>query len=273
MQHALGYAMALATGLSLGLLGSGGSLLAVPALVYSFGLDAVTATSYSLFIVGSASLVGFFIKSRDGAMEWPPTLAFAVPSVIAVFAMRKYLVHSLPAAFAFPWGSYHRDTVILVMFGLVMLAAGLSMLLKSNPVTAALSPRGLTLSRSGLFLLGSEGLAVGSITGLAGAGGGFLIVPAMTLLGRIPFKTAVLTSLMIISVQSLVGFIGDFATGETIRWGFLMRFTMLSLAGVALGHAASGYWAGERMKLAYGWFTLFVSLAILAREFFPGGRS
>lgn len=273
MQYALGYAMALATGLSLGLLGSGGSLLAVPALVYFFGLDAVTATSYSLFIVGAVSLFGFSAKARDEALEWLPTLAFAAPSVVAVFGIRKYLVHSLPTAFVFPWGSYQRDTVILVMFAMVMLAAGLSMLRKSKPVTAAVSPRGHTLSKPGFFLLGAEGLAVGGITGLAGAGGGFLIVPAMTLLGGIPFKTAVMTSLMIISVQSLVGFTGDFAAGETIRWGFLLRFTLLSLAGVALGHAASGYWAGERLKQAYGWFTLFVSLAVLAREFFPGGKS
>lgn len=273
MDHMLGYLMALATGLSLGLLGSGGSLLAVPALIYFFHEDAVTAASYSLFVVGLTSLVGFSLKKRGESLEWAPTLAFAIPSLIAVFLVRKYVVHALPDVLTFPWGPVGRDQMLIAVFGMVMLAAGISMLLHSGAHPGSRVGERSRQTRTGLSVLGCEGLLVGTITGFAGAGGGFLIVPAITLLGRIPFKTAVLTSLMIISVQSLAGFLGDFAAAETIRWEILLWFSLVSIAGVAAGNGLAKLWAGERLKLAFGWFTIFVSLAILAREFLPGGIS
>lgn len=273
MMHFLGYAMAMVTGLSLGLMGSGGSILTVPVLVYLFQMNPVLATSYSLFVVGVTSLVGLSMRLRGRKVNLRAALAFAIPSLATVFLVRKYLVHELPQALHLPFGHIvSRDVLIMVFFSLVMLAAALSMLLKSKarapePTGTGDRPQGIPK----LFLFGFEGVIVGSITGLVGAGGGFLIVPIMILLGRLSVETAIGTSLAIITAQSFVGFLTDVSLLDKIEWNFLFQFSGLSVSGVLVGSFLGRNIRDESLKRGFGWFTLIIALLILGRELLTGG--
>lgn len=271
--HFLGYAMALGTGLSLGLMGSGGSILTVPVLVYLFRMNPVLATSYSLFVVGVTSLMGLSMRLRGRSVNLRAAAAFAVPSLATVFLVRKYVVHELPQAVNFPFGlTVSRDALLMVFFSLVMLMAALSMLLKSK--ARAQEPAGTgepALSNSKLILIGIEGIVVGFITGLVGAGGGFLIVPIMILLGRLSVEKAIGTSLAIITAQSFVGFVTDVSLLDRIEWGFLLEFSALSVSGVLLGTFLGRFIRDENLKRSFGWFTLTIALLILGRELFTGG--
>lgn len=273
-----GFGMALVIGLCLGIMGSGGSILTVPVLVYLFHMDPVPATAYSLFIVGVTSLIGLSTRLRAGKVDFRATLLFAVPSLIAVFVVRKYVVHALPDAFDMPWGPpLSRGSIIMGVFGVVMFAAALSMLLHSKaralsatgddnkPVTGdAAQP----LAGRNASVIGIEGLLVGTITGFVGAGGGFLIVPVMVLLGHLSMETAIGTSLTIIFAQSLVGFLTDLSLLTDIRWSFLLGITGLSIAGVVAGSFLARYVPGQILRRAFGWFTLVMAISILAHEFY-----
>ncbi|MEO6096507.1 MAG: sulfite exporter TauE/SafE family protein [Fibrobacteria bacterium] len=273
MMHFLGYAMAMVTGLTLGLMGSGGSIVTVPVLVYLFRMNPVLATSYSLFVVGVTSLIGLSLRVRGRKVNLRAALAFALPSLATVYLVRKYLIHELPQTLRLPFGHIvTRDDLIMVFFSLVMLAAALSMLLKSKaraPEPAGSGDRPQAVPK--LFLLGLEGVVVGSITGLVGAGGGFLIVPILILLGRLSLETAIGTSLAIITAQSFVGFLTDVSLLDKIEWDFLLRFSGLSVTGVLAGSFLARYTRDENLKRGFGWFTLIIALLILGRELITGG--
>lgn len=266
----LGFGMALIIGLCLGIMGSGGSILTVPVLVFLFHMDPVTATAYSLFIVGATSLMGLTTRLRAGKVDFRATLLFALPSLLAVFLVRKYVVHALPASFEMPWGApLSRGSIIMGVFGAVMMAAAISMLWHSkSPVQRGDGNE--TKSRPGqnAAAIGLEGLLVGTITGFVGAGGGFLIVPVMLLLGHLSMETAIGTSLTIIFAQSLVGFLTDISLMTEIRWGFLLGFTGLSIAGVLAGSHLSRYIPAPGLRRAFGWFTLILAVSILGHEIY-----
>jgi uncharacterized protein len=273
MLHLVGYVMAMVTGLSLGLMGSGGSILTVPVLVYLFHMNPVSATSYSLFVVGVTSLVGLALRLRRQTVNLRAALAFALPSLATVFLVRKYLVHELPDSLPLPFAhSVNRDSFLLILFSLVMLAAALSMLLKSKHRAQELT---ITDNQNHgfrkLILLVIEGIVVGSITGLVGAGGGFLIVPIMILWGRLSIETAIGTSLAIITAQSFVGFLTDLSLLTKIEWSFLCQFSGLSVAGVLVGSFLGKYIRDENLKRGFGWFTLTIAILILGRELLNGG--
>ncbi|MDQ3001677.1 MAG: sulfite exporter TauE/SafE family protein [Fibrobacterota bacterium] len=265
-----GFGMALVIGLCLGIMGSGGSILSVPVLVYLFSMDPVPATAYSLFIVGVTSLIGLSTRLRAGKVDFRATLLFAVPSLIAVFLVRKYVVHALPEAFEMPWGPpLSRGSLIMGVFGLVMLAAALSMLFHSKAGALCANGDEPTASTGrNRSLIGIEGLLVGTITGFVGAGGGFLIVPVMVLSGHLSMETAIGTSLTLIFAQSLVGFLTDLSLLSDIRWPFLLGFTGLSVLGVVAGSFLGRYIRGQSLRRAFGWFTLVVAISILGHEFF-----
>jgi uncharacterized membrane protein YfcA len=262
--------MALVIGLSLGIMGSGGSILTVPVLVYLFRLDPVPATAYSLFIVGVTSLIGLATRLRAGKVDFRATILFAIPSLIAVFLVRKYAVHALPDAFDMPWGPpLSRGSIIMGVFGAVMLAAALSMLFHSKAgLLCANGDEAKPPTGRNASVIGFEGLLVGTITGFVGAGGGFLIVPVMVLLGHLSMETAIGTSLTIIFAQSLVGFLTDLSLLSDIRWSFLLGFTGLSAAGVLAGSFLARFMPGQSLRRAFGWFTLVLAISILGHEFF-----
>ncbi len=260
----LGYIGAVFMGLSLGLIGGGGSILTVPILVYLFGIEPVAATALSLFIVGLTSLVGSFSHMRLGNIHWRTALVFGAPSIAAVFATRAWLMPALPdPLFTLGAVPISKALGLLVLFALLMIGAAYSMIRKPAR-TLEDSTSESTDFNAPLIL--AEGVVVGTITGLVGAGGGFLIIPALVLLARLPMKKAVGTSLAIIAAKSLIGFMGDVEHGTTIDWNFLLAFTAIAVLGIIAGSLLGQYIRNERLKPAFGWFVLVMGIYIITRE-------
>jgi uncharacterized membrane protein YfcA len=260
----LGYIGALVMGLSLGLIGGGGSILTVPILVYLFGIDAVLATAYSLFIVGLTSLMGSFGHMRLGNIHWRTAIVFGIPSILAVYATRAFLVPALPDPL-FTLGDVvvSKSLGVLIFFALLMVAAAYSMIRTPKVRTAVADA---TEVKFNYPLILAEGAVVGTITGLVGAGGGFLIIPALVLLAKLPMKKAVGTSLIIIASKSLIGFTGDLEGQEVIDWNFLLLFSVVAIAGIMAGAILSKRIPNEKLKPAFGWFVLIMGVYIIGRE-------
>lgn len=258
-----GYIGAILMGLSLGLIGGGGSILTVPILVYLFSMDAVLATAYSLFIVGLTSLVGSFSHMRLGNIHWRTAIVFGIPSIIAVFLTRAYLVPAIPSLL-FHVGGFEvtKSIGLLLLFAIIMLLASYSMIRKQKQ-----RPEGnLEDIHYNYPLIVTEGLVVGVVTGLVGAGGGFLIIPALVLLARLPMKKAVGTSLIIIAAKSLIGFTGDLKENQAIDWKFLLTFSAIAVVGIIAGSMLSKNIPNEKLKPAFGWFVLVMGIYIMLKE-------
>ncbi|MEZ4905391.1 MAG: sulfite exporter TauE/SafE family protein [Spirosomataceae bacterium] len=257
-----GFAASILIGISLGLIGGGGSILTLPVLVYLLHLNPVVSTAYSLFIVGSTSLVGSVTYMRKELVNYRAALVFAIPSFIAVFLTRKYLVPAIPATlFSVNGFEVTKEIGIMLFFALVMLAAAYSMIAEKKK-------KDETTTQSLKFnypMIALEGGGVGILTGIVGAGGGFLIIPALVLLARLPMKMAVGTSLLIIAAKSLIGFIGD-AANMQIDWPFLFEFTALSVVGIFVGTYMAKFISGEKLKKSFGWFVLLMGAYIIAKE-------
>ena len=266
----IGYIGAVLMGLSLGLIGGGGSILTLPILVYLFSIDTVLATAYSLFIVGLAALVGSFSHMRMGNIHWLTALVFGVPSIVAVFATRAWLVPALPdPLFNIGSTTMSKALGVLIFFALLMVAAAYSMIRKAptgTPAFAGDKHNGQPTTTFNYPLILGEGLVVGTITGLVGAGGGFLIIPALVLLAKLPMKQAVGTSLIIIAAKSLIGFTGDLRGNEVIDWNFLLLFSAIAIAGIIVGSILSKHLPNEKLKPAFGWFVLVMGVYIIGRE-------
>ncbi len=258
-----GYIASVFIGLSLGLIGGGGSILTLPVLVYLLGISPVLSTAYSLFVVGVTSLVGGTTFIRKGLVNYRAAIIFAIPSFIAVFLTRQFLMPVIPdILFTTPYFTLTKDRGIMIFFSLIMLAASVSMIKdKSKPED------GSSKSRFNFPMIALEGTIVGGLTGIVGAGGGFLIIPALVLFARIPMKMAVGTSLLIIAAKSLIGFLGDLGH-QPIVWSFLLLFTALSVAGIFLGSYLSKKIPGEHLKKGFGWFVLIMAVYILLNELF-----
>ncbi len=258
----IGFAAAILIGISLGLIGGGGSILTVPVLVYILGVNPVLATAYSLFVVGSTSLVGAATYMKKGLVNYKTALVFAVPSFIAVFLTRKFLVPALPdPLFTVGEAIITKNIGIMVFFALIMLAASYSMITAKKCVDCNEDePVAFNFP-----MIALEGSVVGVITGIVGAGGGFLIIPALVLLAKLPMKMAVGTSLLIIAAKSLIGFLGDLST-QTIDWQLLLIFTGLSIVGIFIGSALSKKINEKVLKTGFGWFVLIMGIYIITKE-------
>ena len=246
----------------LGLVGGGGSILTVPVMVYLLSINPITATAYSLFVVGVAALVGAIQNIRKGLVDFRTALVFSIPAFTGVYIARRYVLPAIPDEL-FSIGDFlvTKEIGIMVFFGLIMLVASFSMI-RNN--VAEGDPNQPVQYNYTLIIL--EGLVVGLITGLVGAGGGFLIIPALVLLARLPMKTAVATSLLIIAVKSLIGFLGD-VTNLEIDWPFLLKFTALSVIGIFIGVYLNKYIDGKKLKRGFGYFVLIMALYIIYMEF------
>ena len=262
----IGYIASLVIGISLGLIGGGGSILTVPVLVYLFKVEPVVATAYSLFIVGLASLVGAFPKYKQGQVNLKTALIFGIPSIIAVFATRKFLVPEIPKE-VFTIGDFvvTKSILMMILFAILMVFASISMISNKKKETE----NGEQKFNYPMIVL--EGAVVGMLTGLVGAGGGFLIIPALVLLSKLPMKQAVGTSLLIIAAKSLIGFTGDLSN-YAMDWKLLGTVTALAIAGIFIGDALSKKIDGNKLKKGFGWFVLVMGIYIIVKElFFPGG--
>lgn len=327
-----GYIAAVVIGFTLGLIGGGGSILTVPVLVYLLHINPVLATAYSLFVVGISSTVGAFNYMRKGLLNYKTAIIFAVPSFIAVFLTRRFLVPAIPdelfsigkldittellfivvlivamlmvalvslnriyqgdkkhvkafllvtpaaimvflvRQFLIPRipdnliviGDFHlsKDMGIMLFFALIMLLSGFSMIRKEKIKEDTKEDKGLSFNYP---LIVVEGAVIGTITGIVGAGGGFLIIPALVLLAGLPMKMAIGTSLLIIAVKSLAGFLGDLSN-QSIDWIFLLSFTGLAIIGIFIGTYVSKFIDSQKLKKAFGWFVLIMSIYIILKE-------
>lgn len=260
----IGFFAAIFIGVTLGLIGGGGSILTVPVLVYLFYIDPILATAYSLFIVGATSVVGSVSYFRKGLVNVKTAIVFGIPSIIAVFLTRAYIVPAIPAK-VFNVGDFVVTNSILLMllFAVLMVFASYSMIVKKKKVTEEVVQE----QKFNYPLILLEGSIVGMLTGLVGAGGGFLIIPALVILSKIPMKEAVGTSLVIIAAKSLIGFFGE--SSETlIDWMFLVKITAFAIGGIFIGIALSKKVDGDKLKPAFGWFVLIMGIYIIIKEIF-----
>lgn len=264
----VGYLLAALVGISLGLIGSGGSILTVPILVYVMGVNPVLATAYSLFIVGATALVGGVQSAIQKKVDFKTVLIFGLPSIAAVYATRMWLVPMIPAhLFVVSGFVVTKSIAIMILFAVVMILASISMIRTGNNRGEELVSGPMRYNYPMILL---EGTVVGLLTGLVGAGGGFLIIPALVLLAKMPMKLAVGTSLFIIAAKSLIGFIGDVQGGRIIDWNFLMSFTGFAVVGIFIGIYLSKKIASAKLKKAFGWFVLVMGIYIIIKElFFP----
>lgn len=258
----LGYIASALIGISLGLIGGGGSILTVPVMVYLFGVSPLLATSYSLFIVGSTSLVGAINNYRNGLVNMKAALFFGASSILTVFITRKFIVPAIPQNIITIGGFTVTSAFLtMVLFGVLMLLASSSMIRsKSSPETEQENAGNLNIIK--LF---GYGISIGLVTGFLGAGGGFLIIPALVFLVRLPMKKAIGTSLLIIAMNSLIGFTGDIGHFN-IDWKFILTITLIAVAGIFMGGFIGKKIPGQKLKKGFGWFVLVMGIYIIARE-------
>lgn len=252
-------------GISLGLIGGGGSILTVPVLVYLLGVSPLLSTSYSLFIVGSTSLVGAFNNFRNGLVNIKTALLFGLSSIITVFITRKFIIPIIPKELFTIGGFVVTENIMtMLLFAILMVAAATAMIRNgAEKVEEKVENKG----ESKILKLMLYGIAIGIVTGLLGAGGGFLLIPTLVILMGLPMKEAVGTSLLIIAMNSLLGFTGDLGHFE-IDWAFLIEITAIAVAGIFIGGLIGKRIDGSKLKKGFGYFVLVMGFYIIVKEIF-----
>lgn len=257
----IGFGLAFLIGITLGLIGAGGSILTVTVLVYVMGISPTSATTYSLFIVGIGSLVGAIDYLRKGLIDVRKGLFFSFPAFIMVFIMRKFVMQQIPEIiYQSETFTFTKNLMVMLLFGILMIGASYSIIKSRKEANALIKPK---VSYWIIFL---EGILVGALTGFVGAGGGFMIIPALVIFAQLPMKEAVGTSLLIITINSLFGAIGDFSAGVVLDWAFLLKFLACTVSGVLVGGYLSKRIDGEKLKPAFGWFILIMGCWIIMKE-------
>ncbi len=259
----LGYVASIFIGISLGLIGGGGSILTVPVLVYLFAINATLATTYSLFVVGVVSMVGSVTYLKQGLVNIKTAVVFGLPSIVSVFLTRTFIVQAIPVE-VFSLGSFivTKDLLLMLLFAVLMVLAAYKMIKKGK----VNHDEALGLSQNYNYpLVFLQGLMVGLITGLIGAGGGFLIIPALVNLLKLKMKEAIGTSLLIIAANSMTGFLFSFAHSR-IEWSFLLSVTLIAMVGILVGSYISKRIDGAKLKPAFGWFVMVMGIYIIVKE-------
>ena len=254
-----GYAAAILIGLSLGVIGGGGSILTVPILIYFFGAGPVLATTYSLFVVGLTSAAGAISHYKNGNVNVRIALLFGIPSLISVFIMRKWIMPGIPnQILSIRHVELTKPVLLMLVFAVLMLTASVSMIRKRKEF--AVSPNQFNYTK-----LVVQSVIIGIITGFVGVGGGFLIIPSLVLFAGLPMKKAVGTSLMIMSISSLLGVLGDVSRHAPIDYSVLLRFAAFAVTGVIVGSYLTKYVNDVKLKPAFGWFVLIMGLFVLVK--------
>jgi uncharacterized membrane protein YfcA len=259
----IGYILAVFVGMTLGMLGSGGSILSVPILVYVMGIEPTLATAYSLFVIGTTSLVGGIHKAKQSLVDFNKVVLFGIPAVISVFVTRKVLVPKIPEIIVESEEfTLSKSILIMVVFAIVMIFASVRMI---RPLKEKIVFENEKLNYFKITILG---ISIGLISGFVGAGGGFLIVPTLLVFAKTPMKMAVGTSLYIVAAQSLIGFTGDIMSDQIIDWKLVEFFTLASVFGIFIGNFISKKVEDEKLKTSFGWFVLAMGIYIIIRELF-----
>lgn len=261
MENLAGFIASGLIGISLGLIGGGGSIITIPVLVYLFHIEPTLATAYSLFIVGTTSLVGGVRSAFNKTVNLKSAFLLAAPSTITVYLTRHYVLPLIPdILLTVNDFAVSRDVALMLFFALIMVIASLRMIRnKQTEGSVAATPKHFML----IILVG---LMVGVVTGIVGAGGGFLIIPALVLLVGLPMKEAVGTSLIIIAISSLIGFVGDCSLVREINFPFLSVVSFLAIGGVFFGNYLSRFIKGKSLKSGFGWFALAMAVFIIIKE-------
>lgn len=256
-----GYLLAILAGISLGLIGSGGSILTVPILVYILAVEPVLATAYSLFVVGTSALVGGISNAAAKNVDYRAAAIFGIPALLAAYAVRAFIIPAIPEFIVKTDGlAISRGMLLMVLFAIVMLLASFRMIRNSTSDGVAEVGQG-----NNFLKLTFLGLGTGIVSGAIGAGGGFIIIPALVFFIKMPLKKAVGTSLVIVSVQSLMAFTAD-AGHRDMDWFFLSLFTLASVIGIFIGIRLSRNISGNKLKPIFGWFLLVMAIYIIIKE-------
>ena len=257
----IAYFLALFVGISLGLIGSGGAILSVPILVYVLHIEPILATSYSLFVVGSTALIGGIQKANQKLVDYKKVFLFGIPTVTAVFLTRFFIVPKIPKTIYLSSNfSISKSILILLIFAIVMIFASLKMI---RPLKEKSINNDLKLNYPKIIF---QAILIGFIAGFVGAGGGFLLIPALVFLAKTPMKTAIGTSLFIAATQSLIGFMGDYDSFNLINWTLLLKFSTFAIIGLFIGNQLSKKIAGEKLKTGFGYFVLLMGIYIIIKE-------
>lgn len=252
-----GYLLSLLIGLSLGMIGGGGSVLTIPILVYFFKIEPVLATGYSLLIVGATSAAASVQKWKRREVNVRVAITFGIPSLLTVFLIRTFIIPVLPEIIEVTDSiNIYTGKLMLVLFSLLMISAAIGML-KPQKIERPVLPE-----TQGLVLLG---VTVGFVSGLLGAGGGFIIIPALIFYASLDIKVAVGTSLVIIALNSLIGFTGDLSH-HPINWATLLNITILSITGTFMGNWLSGTLPSKNIKIIFAVFILGTGIVMLLKE-------
>ena len=263
MSQFIGYILAVFVGMTLGMLGSGGSILSVPILVYVMGIEPTLATAYSLFVIGTTSLVGGIHKAKQKLVDFYKVILFGILAIVSVFVTRKILVPRIPEIiFSSDNFILTKSILIMVVFAIVMIFASVRMI---KPFKEKIVVEDVQLN---YFKIALMGILIGLVSGFVGAGGGFLIVPTLLFFAKTPMKMAVGTSLFIVSAQSLIGFTGDIMSNQIIDWKLLEYFTLASIIGIFIGNFIAKKVEDEKLKTSFGWFVLAMGIYIIIRELF-----
>lgn len=244
----------------MGLIGGGGSILTVPILVYFFAKDPLIATTDSLFIVGITALLGALLNARKKCVDYKMGALFAIPSFAGVFVARKYILPQIPDVL------FTTDNIVLTKSLLVMSCFAVLMILASRAMIR--SGKSVLLiaekeqSSMGIAVIGLKGFSIGLTTGFVGAGGGFLIIPALVLLLKIPMRRAVGTSLAIIAANSLFGFVISQST-HIVEWKLLLTISGIAVVGILIGQKFGSQINEQILKRSFGYFVLFVGSFVL----------
>jgi uncharacterized membrane protein YfcA len=260
----LGYIASFVMGITLGLLGGGGSILTIPIMVYFFGLSPIVATGYSLFIVGVTSLFGSVMYIRKREIDLGAVVSFGIPSLVGVNISRGLILPRLPSIIV-EFGDFalSKDMLVMATFAILMLIASRSMIQRSTEQVPKAHRPILRLT-----MLALEGLAIGLVVGFIGAGGGFLIIPALVILGGLTMRVAIGTSLTIIALQSLVGFAADLTRDAVIDRSLLGTVAAIAIFGIFTGASITHLVKEQNLKTAFGWFVLAMGTVILIEQIY-----
>lgn len=255
----IAYICSILIGISLGLIGSGGSILTLPILVYLFHMHPQDATTYSLFIVGITALVGAIKQYRLGNLDIANALPFAIPSLLSILITRKILLPLIPKTiFSTSHFIFTSNMLFMIFFAILMISSSIFMIRKTTRITTVTNT-----SANKLIIIG---FLVGIITGLLGAGGGFLIIPALMYFTGVSIRKAIGTSLLIIAFNSLFGFAGDMIWGISIDFKILLYVSLFAITGLFIGTYLSKRMDGSKLKPLFGWFILIMGFYIIIKE-------
>ncbi|MCO5247822.1 MAG: sulfite exporter TauE/SafE family protein [Chitinophagales bacterium] len=258
----IGYILSFLTGAVINLLGGGGSIMTVPILVYLFKVDPYLATSYSMFLVGISSWLATIDNAKKKMIIYKLAIVFAIPDLIVTYVIRKFLLPILPNIFfTYENITVTKQSVIMLIF------AGLMIVASVNSLRSKKAPSTVRPIKFNYPLIIVQGMLVGLVTGLVGAGGGFLIIPAFVISSRVPMNIAIYTSSLVIAISTTIGFLGDFNPELNIDWRFLLVYTFITIAGVFAINPFKKKIGNQALRKTFGYMIFVLSLVIFYIEF------